>query len=505
MKILPVEKIREADQYTIANEPVLSVDLMERAATACYKWLRKRIDPARKVRVFCGLGNNGGDGLVIARLLSEDNPNVDVYVIRHSDKCTDDFSVNLDRLKTFMAQRCHDLHPGDPLPLIDPGDVIIDAVFGSGLSKAVTGFPGKIIRHINESRALIVAVDMPSGLFSDKYTDPGAGAIVQADYTLSFQFPKLAFMFAENDRFVGDWKILYIGLHPDFIEKVQTRDKLLTRDMAAGLLKPRAKFSHKGNFGHALLIAGSYGKMGASVMAAKACLRSGVGLLHAHSPLKGCPVMQTAVPEAMVSIDPDESCFSALPPLDPYTAIGIGPGIGFEEKTKKGLKLLIQNAAVPLVLDADALTILGENKTWIPFLPENSVLTPHPKEFERLVGKAGNDFDRQRQLREFCIKHKVYVVLKGAHTCICNPAGMCYFNTTGNPGMASGGSGDVLTGIILGLLAQRYHPGDACLLAVYLHGLAGDLAARKLGMEAIIAGDIIDKIGKAFLKTASIL
>jgi NAD(P)H-hydrate epimerase len=500
MKILPVGKIREADAYTIANEPVASIDLMERAATCCYRWLKKRIDSSRRVLIFCGLGNNGGDGLVIARLMAQGNSNIELFVIRHSNKCSDDFQANFERLKDAGPIKCADLFEEDELPLINPEDVVVDAIFGSGLGKPVSGFPARIIRHINESQALIVSIDMPSGLFCDEHTDTRAGAAVNADYTLSFQLPKLAFMFAENDSLVGEWKLFDIGLHADFIEEAKTKNFLLTRKIAGSMLKHRTKFAHKGHFGHALLIAGSYGKMGASVLASKACLRSGAGLLHTHTPIKGSAVIQTAVPEAMLTIDPDEDCFSALPDLGPFTAIGIGPGIGLCMKTQNALKLLIQNTAVPLLIDADAITILGENKTWISFLPKNSIFTPHPKEFERLVGKAKDDFHRNQLQREFCVKYSVYVVLKGAHTCICGPDGVCYFNTTGNPGMATGGSGDVLTGLILGLLAQRYNPGEACMLGVYLHGLAGDLAAKKQGFEALIAGDIIKQIGKAFKK-----
>jgi NAD(P)H-hydrate epimerase len=322
--------------------------------------------------------------------------------------------------------------------------------------------------------------------------------VVQADYTLTFQMPKLAFLFPENDAFVGDWVVMDIGLSDDFINKTETKNHLVTRDIAASLVRPRARYAHKGHFGHALLIAGGYGRMGAAVLASEACLRSGVGLLHVHVPSKAVDPVQTAVPEAMLTNDPDEECFSALPDLTPFTAIGVGPAIGFDEKTRKALKFLIQNSAVPIVFDADAITILGENKTWIPFVPKNSIFTPHPKEFERLVGSSRNDFHRLELQREFCIKHGVYLVLKGAHTCICGPDGQCYFNTTGNPGMATGGSGDVLTGLILGLLAQRYPPGEACLLGVYLHGLAGDFAAEKLSPEAMIAGDIVKMIGKAF-------
>jgi hydroxyethylthiazole kinase-like uncharacterized protein yjeF len=500
MKILPVEKIRKADAYTIANEPVASVDLMERAATTCYHWLRKRVDKKRRVLVFCGLGNNGGDGLVIARLMAQDDYSLEIYIIRYSEKCSDDFQVNYDRLKDIGKVVLKELMDGDLLPPILPDDVVIDAIFGLGLSKPVVDFPARVIRHINASQALVVAIDMPSGLYNDEHTDAGAGAVIQADFTLSFQFPKLAFMFSENDSFVGDWKLFDIGLQTGFMSESEVKNFLLTGKMVGALLKSRTKFAHKGFFGHALLIAGSHGKMGASVLASKACLRSGVGLLHTHTSVKGYQVIQTAVPEAMVTIDPEEDCFSVLPDLAPFTAIGVGPGIGLSEKTKKALKLLIQNSAVPLLFDADALTILGENKTWIPFILKNSVFTPHPKEFERLAGKARDDFHRNQLQREFCIKYGVYMVLKGAQTCICGPDGICWFNTTGNPGMATGGSGDVLTGLILGLLAQKYHPRDACLLGVYLHGLAGDLAAKDQGMDSLVAGDIVKKIGKAFKK-----
>lgn len=502
MKILPVEKIREADAYTIANEPIASIDLMERAATKCFKWLKKRIDPQRPVRIFCGLGNNGGDGLVIARLMAQYHQQISVYILRFSDKSSEDFRVNLERLDGMDNVLLSELAEDSVMPEIQAGDVVIDAIFGSGLTKPVQGLPSRVIRQINDSQALIVSIDMPSGLFCDKHTDIKAGAVVKADYTLTFQLPKLAFLFPENDNYAGEWIVLDIGLSEDYIRNAETSNYLLTREMAAGLIKPRTKFAHKGHFGHALLIAGGYGRMGAAVLAAEACLRSGVGLLHAHVPEKAVNVIQTAVPEAMITLDPDEECFSTLPNLGLYSAIATGPAIGFSDKTRKALKMLIQNSGVPLVLDADALTILGENKTWISFINRNSIFTPHPKEFERLVGKSRDDFHRNQLQREFCVKYGVYVILKGAHTCICGPDGVCYYNTTGNPGMATGGSGDVLTGLILGFMAQNYHPRAACLLGVYLHGLAGNLSAKKNGMEALIAGDIVKKIGKAFIKTA---
>ncbi len=500
MKILPMEAIRQADAYTIKNEPIASIDLMERAARACYEWLKKRLDNQRRVLYFCGMGNNGGDGLALARMIARFNYNGEVYIVHHSDRKSDDFTENEARLQEIRTVQVAGITEGDRLPSIGPGDVVVDAIFGSGLSQPARGLAADVIRHINSSGALVISIDIPSGLFADKHTDDKEGAVIQADYTLSFEFPKLSFLFPENDSRVGEWEILPIGLDRGFISGVPVQNHLTTKADVWPLLRQRMKFAHKGHHGHALLISGSYGMMGAAVMASRACLRSGVGLLHVHVPAAGVTVMQTAVPEAMLSIDGSETAFSAHPRLEPYTAVGIGPAIGTSQQTQNALKLLIQDVTAPLVLDADALTILGENKTWLSFLPKNSVLTPHPKEFERITRKARHDFDRNDLQREFCVKHGVYVVLKGAHTSICGPDGVCYFNSTGNPGMATGGSGDVLTGLITGLLAQNYSALHACLLGVYLHGLAGDLAARKTGFNALIAGDIAEYIGKAFTR-----
>jgi NAD(P)H-hydrate epimerase len=307
-------------------------------------------------------------------------------------------------------------------------------------------------------------------------------------------------LFPENDQYVGQWEVLPIGLHPDYINEVKVKNHFLISNDIRPILKPRAKFSHKGTYGHGLLIAGSYGKMGAAVLAASAGLKAGAGLITAHAPKKGCTILQTAAPEVMVSIDTDKKVFSDLPYLANFNAIAVGPGIGQDDKTKNALKLLIQDAGMPLIIDADAINILAENKTWISFIPKGSIFTPHPKEFDRLIGKTANDFERNEKQQEFSIKFQVYVILKGAHTSITCPDGTCYFNSTGNPGMATGGSGDVLTGILLGLKAQGYSSLETCLLGVYLHGLAGDVAAEKSGYEALIASEITKYLGKAFLK-----
>ncbi len=386
------------------------------------------------------------------------------------------------------------------LPEIGEDDIIIDAIFGSGLTRPVSGFIGEVIEHINAADAVTISIDIPSGLFADRHADPKEGKIIHADYTLSFQLPKLAFLLPENDSFVGEWHILDIGLHHDYINNAEVKNFLLTKRDVQTTLRPRNKFAHKGTFGHALLIAGSYGKTGAAILASRACLRSGVGLLHTHIPKAGYEIMQTAVPECMLSIDRYDNYFSEVPDLGMYNAVGIGPGLGMEKQSQMALKLLIQNFSNPIVFDADALNILAENKTWLAFLPKGSILTPHPKEFERLAGKWADDYEKLQKLRDLCFKYNIYIVLKGAYTCTGTPDGMCYFNSTGNPGMATAGSGDVLTGLITGLLAQGYSPAQAATLGVYLHGLAGDLAAKKKGQEAMLAGDIIENLGKAFKK-----
>lgn len=498
MKILPVEQIREADAYTIKNEPIADIDLMERAGGQLFKWIRKKVDKTHRFIVFSGPGNNGGDSLVLSRKLVKDGYSVNVFIVKFTDKTSDSFMVNYERFKKIASDSLFELQKGASFPETKEDDVVVDGIFGSGLTRPVSGWLAEIITKINQSPAIKISIDIPSGLFTDTSSKESNGTIVKADYTLTFQFPKYSFLMPENDEFVGRWHVLDIGLHPVFIQQVQVRNFFMLKPDIAPMLKERRKFSHKGTFGHALLIAGSYGKMGAAILSAHACLRSGVGLLHTHIPKAGYPIIQTALPEAMVSIDRYEHYFSEIPDLSLYNAIGVGPGLGMEKQSQMALKLLIQECNQPLVLDADALNILSENKTWLSFLPENSILTPHPKEFERLAGKWQNDFEKIEMQRSFAQKYNLIIVLKGANTSICLPSGNCYFNSTGNPGMATAGSGDVLTGIITGLLAQNYVPYEAAILGVYLHGLAGDLAAKKLGQESMLAGDLITFLGKAF-------
>ena len=475
---------------------------MERAAYQLFKWIKKRVDTSHKIHIYAGLRNNGGDGLVLGRLLAQKNYDVRINIIRFSDKTSKDFQINFDRLlDNELKQNIHDLNSSKDFEEIGEDDIVVDAIFGSGLARTITGFAADVIRHMNSNSAVKIAIDVPSGVYADEPTDLRSSAIFRADYTLSFQMPKLAFLMPENDQFVGQWHLLDIGLSPTYINQADTKNLYMQGRDISPMLQNRKKYDHKGTYGHALLIAGSYGKMGAAILASKACLRSGVGLVHTHIPKVGYEIMQTATPETMLSLDRYDNYFSEVPDHGMYSAIGIGPGLGIEKQSQMALKLLIQEYKNPIVFDADAINILAENKTWLGFLPEGSILTPHPKEFQRLVGSWDNDFEKLTMLRNFCVKHGVYTVLKGAHTATCFPDGTIYFNSTGNPGMATAGSGDVLTGIITGLLAQGYSPGKSAVIGVYLHGLAGDLAAQKFGQEGLIAGDIIQKIGTAIKKT----
>ena len=535
MKILPVEKIREADAFTIENEPIESIDLMERAASALYEWFVKRCKTKEvSVKIFCGIGNNGGDGLALARMLYSTNIMPQVFVVRYSDKMSADCEMNFERLKEETEVPMYDIFSEDDFPQIYDNDIVIDAIFGSGLNRPIKGFTAELIDYLNKTNAIKIAIDVPSGLILetqklrnsetqksqqttdnrqqttlpelvegkcqrfDKLSDRQVQSpILKADYTLTFQFPKLAFMFPEYDAFVGKWEVLDIKLHKDFIDNVETMNFYATDDVVRPILRKRAKFSHKGTYGHALLVAGSSGKTGAALLSAEACMRTGVGLLTVHLPKDALLPMQTYLPEAMTSIDESNTHCSEIKDVI-YTAVGVGPGLGKHEETVTLLKKIIQESTQPLVLDADALNIIADNPTWLSFLPDNTILTPHPKEFERLFGRTNNSYERLELQRKMSVVHNIIIVQKGAHTAITFPNGICFFNSTGNPGMATAGSGDVLTGMILSLLAQRYSPAEAALLAVYMHGKAGDIAAENIGMESMIARDIIRFINKSY-------
>lgn len=495
MKILRTNQVKDADEFTIKNEPISSIDLMERAATNATKWILEKFVYENDFVIFAGQGNNGGDGLVIARLLKNNNKSIKVFVVEFTKRFSDDFKVNYDRLKKSEVEIEH-LSDAKQFPTLNENTIIIDAIFGSGLTRPVLGFPADIINRINLLNNIVVSIDIPSGLFGEENHHLPEQNIVKANYTLTFEFPFLSFVLPENQNYVGSFHVIPIGISQEFIDNTKTDYYYTEYEDIAKLIKPREKFSHKGNYGHGLLIAGGYGRMGAAILSAKAAHRSGIGLLTAHVPKKCVDVMQVASPETMLSIDSDKKSITNIENIDKYNAIGIGPAIGFDKKTIKIVdKLFSENKDKKFVIDADAITIIAKNEKLKNIIPKNSVLTPHPKEFLRLISETNNDFVRLKLQREFCLKHKVTVVLKGAHTSVCTPNGKVYFNSTGNPGMASGGSGDVLTGIILAFLAQGFSAEDASKIGVFYHGLSADIAVGELGQLSLIASDIIDYLG----------
>ncbi|NOZ45230.1 MAG: NAD(P)H-hydrate dehydratase [Chlorobi bacterium] len=499
MKILNSGQIREADAYTIKNEPIASIDLMERAAVGLSQWIISKYSKENRFKIFAGTGNNGGDGLAVARLLSEKNYDVMVHYLNLNNKFSDDFLINKLRLEKQNRVSLVEISEPVQMPNLSNKCVCIDALFGSGLKRTLKGLPGKLVELLNNSGNEIIAIDVPSGLFGeDNFNSDDKQSIIHADYTLTIQFPKLSFFFAENEKFVGEWICIPIGLHPEFIANVKLQYSLLEESDIKPYIQKRRKFAHKGNFGHALLISGSYGKMGAAILASRACLRTGVGLLTTHIPRIGYQIIQSSIPETMVSIDSEEEYFSGISIDEKYNAVGIGPGIGLNDKTKIAFSGLISVCNKPMVFDADALNIIAENIDLLSRIPANSILTPHPKEFERLFGKTGNSYTRLQLQIEMAKKYNIIIVLKGAYTSIVWTNGMCFFNSTGNPGMATAGSGDVLTGIILSLLAQGYQPEHAANIGVFIHGLAGDKALKQQSQESLIANDIIENISKAF-------
>ena len=498
MKILSAEQIRQWDQFTIQQEPIDSVDLMERAAQKCTDWLCEQYPEANSFSIFCGKGNNGGDGLAIARQLLERNYFVSVFILEFGHKGTNDFQINLARLHKIPQADIHFIQIEEHFHSFPKGTIIIDAIFGSGLNRQLEGITANLVKYINNSGCKVISIDIPSGLFVD-HSSKG-NVVVHANHTLTFQCYKPAFFVAENEEAIGRVHLLDIGLHEQFLEQVTTNLELVDDKLISAFYKPRKSFSHKGHFGHALIIAGSYGKIGAALLTTKACLRSGAGLVTAHIPSSGYAIMQQAIPEAMVITDFNSSFVTKLADSpDRYTAIGVGPGIGTAIESKELLYEIFNTYKRPLVSDADALNIMAGEPELLRLLPAHSILTPHPKEFERLFGAAANDFERIETAKQKSAELNCVIVLKGHHTIIALPTGTIFFNSTGNPGMATAGSGDVLTGILTGLLAQGYTSSEAAILGVYIHGAAGDFAAKQLSMEAMIAGDIIDNLGKVFI------
>ena len=498
MKIFTAHQIYEADKSTIEKQQTSSDELMERAATKLFEWLHARLRGTQVIlKLFCGIGNNGGDGLVLARLLHEHGYSIQVFVVNYSEKRSKDFLLNLERLKDRKLWPDF-LNEESEFPPISPDDIIVDAIFGIGLNRAPSTWVGNLIMHVNNSRAFVLSVDIPSGLPMDKGPWNPDYAI-RASYVLTFQAPKLVFFLPETGVYVNQWELLDIGLDPEYLQATETNFELIGRPEVLPLYRPRLKFSHKGNYGHAIIVGGSYGKIGAVQLASDACLSSGSGLVTAFVPRCGYQSIQTALPEIMVLTDDGEKIISEISfPFDP-TVVGIGMGIGVDRVTAEAFGVLLKSMDRPMVIDADGLNILAQNPKMIEDVPAFSVLTPHPKELERLVGKWTDDFEKLEKVKAFSSHYNVVVVIKGAHT-ITVYKDKGFVNTTGNPGMATAGSGDVLTGMITGLMAQGYAGLHAAIFGVYLHGLAGDLGVSEKGYEALKASTIVENIGNAFME-----
>ena len=496
MKILSTTQIRALDQYTIQHQPISSIDLMEQASAAFCDWFMEQFSHFidQQIYIFCGPGNNGGDGLAIGRLLQHRFFHINIIHCNISEKVSDDFAINLERLPLREGLTYQKLEKNDNFSKLPEGSIVIDAIFGSGLSRPIIGYWAQLIAYINSLDVTRISVDIPSGLFAEAQS---GGAIIKADHTLAFQVPKLAFFMPQNFPYVGQWHIRPIGLSQSFIQETKTAYHYIDLAFAKPLFKRRRKFDHKGTYGKALLVVGSHGMAGAATLSAKAALRAGLGLLTLYVPKTLYTILQIAVPEAMVKVDDNDKDLSELPDTTTYNAIGIGCGLGRATVTKEALSK-ITNIKQALVIDADALNIIAASEQGVGHLPKGCIITPHPKEFERLFGKTGNDFERLGVAIQNAQSLGIFILLKGAHTCVACPNGEVYFNSTGNPGMATAGSGDVLTGIITSLLAQGYSAKEAAILGAFLHGLAGDLSAKEVGQEALIASDIIEGISKAY-------
>lgn len=505
MKILTGTQHKELDLYTIENEPIDSIDLMERASRAIAAEIMRRWDKQRTVFVFAGAGNNGGDGLAVARLLFHQGYRVAVFLFNIKGKLSVDCEINRDRLLEILEEETaherlvlKEITQGFDFPKVHQQDIVVDALFGTGMRGPLSGGFAVVVRKINSLHAHVVSIDVPSGLMCEDNSFTDRNTVIHAELTLTMQLPKLAFLMADNETCVGEWKTLDIRLSPEGMTKANTPYTLIERQDVRDMLRTRSVFAHKGNLGHALLVAGCYGMAGAAILSCQGCLRSGTGKLTLHTGAANNTIIQISVPEVVMWPDRNNRCISDTPDISPYATIGLGPGIGKDPATVHAVHEYLALADMPMVVDADALNILGEHREWMGHLPSGSILTPHVKELERMTGSCTSSYERLMRATELALQYHVYVILKGHYTAICTPQGRVFFCPRGNAGMATPGSGDVLTGILTGLLAQGYAPSEAAILGVWLHASAGDLAAHDLSEESMLASDIVTHLGKAF-------
>lgn len=490
--------IAELDKYTIRHEPINGVDLVERAATTFVNVFKRRYNKQSKIYIFGGPGNNGADALAIARLLLNDSYAVETYLFNISGKLSPECEEHKTRLMHCPLNRFTMITSTFTPPDLEDNAIIIDGLFGTGLNRPVEGGFKALIKFINNADATVISIDIPSGLFSESNIGNSPEAIIKADYTYTFEFPKLSFFYSENEEYVGEWKVLPIGLSEQGKREIKTNYFQVEDEDMSNITMERSRFSHKGTFGHSLIIAGSKGMMGAACLSAKAAIKTGLGKLTLHVPGCGYDIVQTSVPEALCQSDADNMYNTDIQLDQDYTTIGIGPGLGIYPEGERVLEELFSAYNKPMVIDADALNIISKNRQLLGHIPKGSIITPHPGELIRLTSYTEKAEELLEQATNLAFKCNIYVVLKGAYSATCMPSGHVIFNSTGNPGMATGGTGDVLFGMIVGLLSSGYSPSTAAILANYTHGLAGDIYVGKESQESLTASDIIDNIGLAF-------
>lgn len=491
MKILTAQQIKDCDSATIAKG-ISSVNLMEKASRACVDWIDNHFKTVHKFLIFCGNGNNGGDGFAIARMLYEKSFDVEVYIDENQKDFSADAKINLKKLKQISGIDIK--YFSDFSILKDEKTVIIDAIFGYGLNRKLSGNTENIINKLNQTNVQKISIDIPTGLYADRLIDENA-TVLKADFTLTFQFYKRSFLHSETGKFCAKVIVLDIGLDEIFIDEAGTDCFVIDENLVKEIYKPRDDFSHKGTFGKSILVGGSYGKVGAILMSTLSALRTGSGLTFTIAPECGNLILQSQAPEAMF-MDSGEKYIEKIEIVD-KAVYGIGPGLGKETKTQNALFDFLKSYKDPMVLDADALNILAE-KDGINLIPKNAVITPHPLEFERLFGETENSFERLELAKNKAEELQIFIILKDHHTAVITPDRKVLYNITGNSGMAKGGSGDVLTGILTSLMSQKYEIEKACIFGVWLHGKAGDFCAEELSKEAMLPTNLINKIGSVF-------
>ncbi len=500
MQIFTGSQIKQWDIYTIEHEPIRSIDLMERAATIMTEFLAEHLSKENPIVVMAGPGNNGGDALALARLLTTRGYAVEAYLFNTNDSLSDDCQEMKRRLEnTKHVKSFTEVTSNFTPPTFSTHTVVIDGLFGSGLNKPLMGGFAELVKFINSSNVRVVSIDLPSGLMTENNTHNDKQSIIRAQLTLTLGQKKLSMYLADCAPFLGEIQVLNIGLSKEYLVRCKSTYTLTEEDDIRRMMRRRDEFSHKGTMGHALLIAGSYGMAGAAILAARATLRSGVGKLTIHTPLSNNDILQVAVPEAVIHHDKNEKYFAQTLDTTGFDSVAIGPGLSLHEETAIALRSQLPSIECPVVLDADALNILANHHPWIEQVAKNIILTPHPAEFDRLVGSGSNGcYDRLSKAKNLAKNLHSHILLKGHYSMLCCPDGEVVVNSTGNAGMATAGMGDVLTGIIGALLARGYSNKDACVVGMYVHGLAGDLARDKVGEESLLASDVIDCLPMAF-------